>query len=110
LPFSAEEFKRAYASNLVLAAELSVERDEMASALLSWMHTRSRPWTGSMTDLRDELKRVDPELKRSQRRLASDLMRAAPALERLGFNIKRLARKNERRQTLYRISVPDRAE
>jgi hypothetical protein len=89
LPFSPGEFERTYLAGLTAAAESNVENDPVASAVAAFMADRER-WEGGVKDLIAALHRANlmGDLVRvSARKFASDLVRAAPALDRVGISV-----------------------
>ena len=104
LPFERGEMEQALAAAVLRTTEEGVESDPVASAVAEFAQADA-PWEGSMTELHEALTPLSPEVKRmSPRKLAADVIRAAPPLAHLGFVVRRLGEKDlKTRRAIYRI-------
>ena len=106
LPLKDGEFFRAYQQNISATAEANVEGDQVAAALLETL-TPGEEWTLSITELKAKLS-ADGDAhgigRLSAIKLRTDLIRAQPALERVGIEITSMGRTGPTRRSCYRIS------
>ena len=106
LPLKNGEFFRAYQQNISATAEANVEGDQVAAALLEGL-APGEEWTLSITELKAKLNTGGDAHgigRLSTIKLRTDLIRAQPALERVGIEITGMGRTGPTRRSCYRIS------
>ena len=107
LPFKKGLFMEAYTSNRLDAAKQTLEDEPLGLAILEFMDSMGE-WTGSMTELQDQLHKLKfsfpvSRLPRTPKGYGDKLRRLAPVFRRVGIDITWKEKDSQSRRRLYRI-------